>query len=542
MNRKKTNLRKILPKLLLLLTLVAVLVISMSSCGNSTAIDKNTGLEYWAGTTGSEAETDGGSATEGVESDTTESDTAESSTAESDTAESDTAETDSTETDTDETETGTSAVGGNEDNTDGKGEKKDVILEYKPGFIDYILIYIGKFLNLITRIMPWHSYILTLFVFAILFEFIMLPFSIKQQKNSIKQAKLKPKEMAIRRKYAGRNDQVTMQKVNQEIQELYQKENFNPMGGCLPLLIQFPIIIILYSLVIDPVKFVYNGSSEFINFMHHYLNSVGEGLTVTNGSVEVLSKISEIASRPDGMQVFEGIKDVCGNGEAVIAKIEEIAEFAPNFNIGSLNLGLTPSFNPANKLYLLLLLVPVLTFVVQYFSMKLTRKFTFQPGQEGADRQTACSNKMMDLMMPLMSVWIAFIVPAVVGVYWIFKGIIGTVKQYIMSKVMPLPQFTEEDYKAAEREMYGKQPKKIQKSANAGHVRSLHHIDDEDYDENGNYVPQPETAPEETEQEKPLDKLPENKMTEGASLKDDSDKDRREKRTLFGNKDKKDDK
>jgi len=527
---------------LLLLTLVAVLVISMSSCGNSTAIDKNTGLEYWAGTTGSEAETDGGSATEGVESDTTESDTAESSTAESDTAESDTAETDSTETDTDEIETGTSAVGGNEDNTDGKGEKKDVILEYKPGFIDYILIYIGKFLNLITRIMPWHSYILTLFVFAILFEFIMLPFSIKQQKNSIKQAKLKPKEMAIRRKYAGRNDQVTMQKVNQEIQELYQKENFNPMGGCLPLLIQFPIIIILYSLVIDPVKFVYSGSSEFINFMHHYLNSVGEGLTVTNGSVEVLSKISEIASRPDGMQVFEGIKDVCGNGEAVIAKIEEIAEFAPNFNIGSLNLGLTPSFNPANKLYFLLLLVPVLTFVVQYFSMKLTRKFTFQPGQEGTDRQTACSNKMMDLMMPLMSVWIAFIVPAVVGVYWIFKGIIGTVKQYIMSKAMPLPQFTEEDYKAAEREMYGKQPKKIQKSANAGHVRSLHHIDDEDYDENGNYVPKVETAPEETEQEKPMDKLPENKMTEGASLKDDSDKDRREKRTLFGNKDKKDDK
>lgn len=532
MNRKKTKLGKILPKLLLLLTLVAVLVISMSSCGNSTAINKNTGLEYWAGTTGTETEVS--ETTGAVESDTTESNAAESDTAESGAAESDTAETGTTETDTKETET--AASGGNEENTDDKGGKKDVILEYKPGFIDYILIYIGKFLNLITRIMPWNSYILTLFVFAILFEFIMLPFSIKQQKNSIKQAKLKPKEMAIRRKYAGRNDQVTMQKVNQEIQELYQKENFNPMGGCLPLLIQFPIIIILYSLVIDPVKFVYNGSSEFINFMHHYLNSVGEGLTVTNGSVEVLSKISEIASRPDGMQVFEGIKDVCGNGEAVIAKIEEIAEFAPNFNIGSLNLGLTPSFNPANKLYLLLLLVPVLTFVVQYFTMKLTRKFTFQPGQEGVDRQTACSNKMMDLMMPLMSVWIAFVVPAVVGVYWIFKGIIGTVKQYIMSKVMPLPQFTEEDYKAAEREMYGKQPKKIQKSANAGHVRSLHHIDDEDYDENGNYVPQPERTEEETEKKPQDNKLPENKMTEGASLKDDSDKEKREKRTLFGNK------
>ena len=129
----------------------------------------------------------------------------------------------------------------------------------------------------------------------------------------------------------------------------------------------------------------------------------------------------------------------------------------------------------------------------------------------------------MDFTMPLMSVWMTFIMPAAVGVYWIFKSIVGVGKQYILSRVMPMPKFTEDEYKAAEKEMLGKQPKKIVKSENAGKVRSLHHIDDEDYDEKGNYSPKPVEEEEKVEVKK-TEKLPENKMTEGASLKDESDK------------------
>ena len=133
-----------------------------------------------------------------------------------------------------------------------------------------------------------------------------------------------------------------------------------------------------------------------------------------------------------------------------------------------------------------------------------------------------------------------FIVPGAVGIYWVFKSLIGMVKQFILSKSMPLPVFTEEDYKAAERELLGKQPKKIQKSENVGKVRSLHHIDDEDYDEQGNYVPKVEEKEDEPVEEKTT-ALPENNMTEGASLKDDSDKEETKKKfSLFGKKDKKD--
>jgi YidC/Oxa1 family membrane protein insertase len=126
--------------------------------------------------------------------------------------------------------------------------------------------------------------------------------------------------------------------------------------------------------------------------------------------------------------------------------------------------------------------------------MKLTKKFTYQPTTaEQTDSQTACSNKIMDLMMPIMSTYICFIVPALVGVYWIFKSLITTLRQYIVSKIMPLPTFTEEDYKAAEREYAGKAPKKgtpTQRPAYSyptgtktvdGRPKSLFHMDDDDY-------------------------------------------------------------
>ena len=424
---------------------------------------------------------------------------------------------------------------------------KEVALEPSTNFLDKLLSYIGFVLKWITNVMPFNSYILTLFVFAIFMELVMLPFSIKQQKNSIKQARLKPKEMAIRKKYAGRNDQATQQKVTQEIQELYQQENFNPFGGCLQLLLQFPILIVLYWLVVDPIQYVCGGSKEFISVMYSYITAaqdqggLGLSLVAKNGSIEIFSKIKEVVSS-QGIEAFEGIKSFCANGDAVYAEIERIAEFPANFNIGPLNFGLTPGIDFKNFTWdwsLLLLLIPVLTFVVYFFSTRINRKLSFQPTQSVDDRQQACSNNMMDITMPLMSVWMTFMVPAAVGVYWIFKSIIGVLKQFIMSKAMPLPKFTEEDYKAAEKEMSGKQHKKIVKSENVGKVRSLHHIDDEDYDEKGNYIaPKKEKEFIETTAE---EKIADNAMTEGAALKDESDKAKKTEKKSFFKKKKNDD-
>ena len=177
--------------------------------------------------------------------------------------------------------------------------KTTVTLEEGKGFWGTILGAIGWFIGWMTNTLCFGSYIGGICLFAVIVEILMLPLSIKQQKNSIKQAKLRPKEMAIRNRYKGRNDQATLQKVNQEIQELYQKENFNPMSGCLPLLLQLPIVMALYYVVIDPAFYVLGQAKAFSSAITQYFTtSVAAGgfggtLSSNRGTIEILSKLGE---------------------------------------------------------------------------------------------------------------------------------------------------------------------------------------------------------------------------------------------------------
>lgn len=335
--------------------------------------------------------------------------------------------------------------------------------------------WIGKFLNWLTTYLGFGSYIVGICIFAVLIELLMTPFAVKQQKNSIKQAKLRPKEMAIRQKYAGRNDQVTMQKMQKDIQDMYAKENFSPYSGCLPLLIQFPIIIVLYNVIVDPLRYVLGQSAGVSSALSTFFSAPRAAGGLGQVAVSGKSTIQLLSSN------YSGIKDfgLIANSDKVWESLSSMGT-PPSFNIGPFDFSLAPSLSRFD----ILLLVPVLTFVVYFFSMKLTRKFSGQAPAAGAtDRQTACSNTMMDVMMPAMSAIFTFMVPGIVGVYWMFRSVIGILKSFIMSKIMPLPTFTEADYKAAAKELAGKAPKKVEKSERAGKVRSLHHIDDEDFDD-----------------------------------------------------------
>ena len=331
-------------------------------------------------------------------------------------------------------------------------------------FMDIINVPMGYVL----RFCSWltaNQYILALFVFAVIVELILLPFGIKQQKNSIKQAKLRPKEMAIRKKYAGRDDAPTKQKMSMEIQELYQKEGYNPMGGCLPLLIQFPILIALYNIVLNPLHYICRLSSDTIQQVGTVVSSFTQKTYDAARNINLLGDLRTVyAEHPSA---FAGIEGFTSN-------VESAADL-PNLTIfGAIDLGQTPTL-ALNWL----LLVPILTFISYFFSMKLTRKLTYQPMQD--DKAMGCSNKMMDFMMPAFSVYIAFIMPAAIGVYWIFKCLIGMGKQAILHMAMPTPKFTDEDYKAAEKEMNARPDNKAPKTKSGKVVRSLHHIDDEDF-------------------------------------------------------------
>ncbi|MBQ8004834.1 MAG: membrane protein insertase YidC [Clostridia bacterium] len=322
------------------------------------------------------------------------------------------------------------------------------------------------------------NYIWALLIFEVIVEILFLPFGIKQQKNQIKQAKLRPKEMAIRNKYKGRDDQVTRQKMQQEIQEFYQKENFNPASGCLPLLIQLPIILALYNIVIDPLKYVVGFTTEQIQAIATIIEKNVENAKMTVG--QTIPFITQMKDLCDGS--YDKLVEIFGSVEGFTEKVPSL-DVLPNFNIfGNVNLGLIPSKDGVSWL----LIVPVLVFAIQFASTKLMRKFTYQ-APAAQDANMGCSNTVMDITMPLMTAYFAYTFPAAIGIYWTAKNVLSSLKQFILSKIMPMPVFTEEDYKAAEKELSAKQPKKKSGangiSSSGKPVRSLHHIDDEDFED-----------------------------------------------------------
>ena len=228
-------------------------------------------------------------------------------------------------------------------------------------------------------------YLLAIFIFALLIKLILLPFGIKQQKNSVKQAKLRPREMAIRSKYKGRTDQPTQQKMQSEIMELYQKEGYNPAGGCLPMLIQLPIIVILYNVIISPLKYICGYTAEMINGIANYLvNTAGiTGITVKDGvfsgrDIDLIKYITE--------EHLAGINESLGELGTVV--LEDL----PNFSFFGDPTALAQ--NPTWTSWLVL--VPLLNFGFTLLSQFITRKLTFQPMQ---DQQNQPSMKIMTIMM-----------------------------------------------------------------------------------------------------------------------------------------------
>ena len=153
-----------------------------------------------------------------------------------------------------------------------------------------------------------------------------------------------------------------------------------------------------------------------------------------------------------------------------------------------------------------------------------------------------CSNTVMDITMPLMTTFFAYKMPGAVGIYWVFKNIISFIRQILMAKLMPLPRFTEEDYKAAEKEVNAKTKKneKIQKSGKV--VRSLHHIDDEDFEDTREKALEIKAKLEAQEAEERAKREAKNTLLAGGKLKAEDNKKKAENDNAEEKKDNKEDK
>ena len=281
-----------------------------------------------------------------------------------------------------------------------------------------------------------NSYVLSLLLFTIFTRLLLLPSTIKQQKSMVRNAMLKPKLDALQKKY-GKNKE----KYQEEMMKLYEKEGFNPMSGCLPMLIQFPILFGLIDVVYKPLTHILRLPAEAITKIVD-----ASGLPEMRAQVWALGHINELADVvPEYMDKIQSL----------------------NMNFLGMNLGEQPTWA-----WNMLLIIPILSGVTALMSSLITTKFSSQ-NMEGAGAM-----KGMMLLMPIMSVVISFSVPAGVGLYWIFSNVISTVQSVVMHKVYDPQKIAAEQAAAEEQKKEEERQARIEAKKEAQKARQEGIIDD----------------------------------------------------------------
>ena len=361
-------------------------------------------------------------------------------------------------------------------------------------------------------------YVIALLFFALAMQVIMIPLYIKQQKSQIQAAKVRPMEMAIREKYKGRTDRATMQKMNGEIQEMYQKSGYNQFSGCLPMLITLPLILILYAIVRQPISYASNLTKNNSEFLEQYSKSavefyqsekealIRQGYESDDAYNKAVKEIDTLqsmlggtvrkekngegkeveATTASGLKIYD-FKSVSSSGDLYLTKLiingeedldkmiaqgqipasvkedyvargfGEYADDLPDFNVFGISLLNTPDFKANAWLFI----VPVLVFLTQFLAMKLNRKFV--PAVPGPNGKPVGGGLFMEVGMPLLSAYFAFRWPAAMGVYWIWRTLLDMIKSFVFYKVMPIPKVTQEQIDAAKKELKGSASSKKKK-------------------------------------------------------------------------------
>ena len=282
---------------------------------------------------------------------------------------------------------------------------------------------------------------LCIILFTIVMKTLMIPLTIKQQKTTKLMSVMNPEIQAIQKKYKGKSDQESMQRQNVEIQAVYEKYGTSMTGGCLPLLIQMPILLALYRVIYNIPAYVPSvrvyfdnvvtplmGQADYAQKLQEITNiatACGGKLdkfdfTNANRLVDMLYKFS--TSQWGELQaLFPAISDVIGQNAAVVERM--------NTFLG-LNMAEAPGWVPSFAW-----IIPVLAAVSQWFSTKLMSGN--QPSTSAdAENPMAQSMKTMTTKMPLFSAFICITMPAGLGIYWIATSVVTIIQQLIVNAYM----------------------------------------------------------------------------------------------------------
>lgn len=244
-------------------------------------------------------------------------------------------------------------------------------------------------------------------LFTILFRILSIPLTIKQQKSMAVNQRISAKQQAIREKYA--NNRV---KMNEEIQKLYQKEHASPMGGCLVSFLPLLLMMGIFYSVAYPLSNTLHINSGAVSQASQYVSTI-PGFSASSG---FYSQIEFIKIFPN-IQDTNAIKDLFSQAE-----LGRISDFSQSFNFLGLDLLQSPNANGASPL----LLIPIICLVSSIGSQILLTKL------QGT--QTKGCMAIVLYGLPLFTAYIAYTVPAAVGLYWIFSTIFNTLSSLLMQR------------------------------------------------------------------------------------------------------------
>ena len=281
-----------------------------------------------------------------------------------------------------------------------------------------------------------NSYGVALILFTLVIKLIMLPFQMKFKKSMMRMSRVSGQMQELQKRYAK-----NQAKLQEEMQKLYEEEGVNPMSGCLWSLIPFPILIALYSIIRQPITHFMMLSKDVLQTVVQSAADAGVNLT----NIVMMDKATGAPALKDGLYQMAAYGQI-----NLVKAVQEMGLSTPegwfdmNYNFLGLDLTATPweyvkSFT-FTWAVIGVILIPILAGLSQFVFSKLTMKT-----QPQADAAGGASMKSMMYMMPLMSVYIAFIMPAALGVYWIAQSVFSLIQEAILNKTFSAKLSEEEE-------------------------------------------------------------------------------------------------
>ncbi|MBR5316596.1 MAG: YidC/Oxa1 family membrane protein insertase [Lachnospiraceae bacterium] len=321
---------------------------------------------------------------------------------------------------------------------------------------------------------------LCIILFTIIIYLLMMPLTIKQQKFSKLSAKMNPEIQAVQKKYAGKRDNDSMMAMNEETKAIYAKYGVSPTGSCVQLLIQMPILFALYRVIMNVPAYVSSvkevfvelatkilaapGGSEFMQELssNGALYIEGKDFTQLNTIIDVLYKLQD-----SGKATWQMLIDQFPEMETLIlntqSQINEMNNFGINIANSPWNTMKSAFAAGAFMMVVAAMLIPFLAGFTQWLNVKLMPQAAVNDDPNNSMNATM---KSMNTMMPLMSVWFCFTLPAGMGLYWVAGAVVRSVQQWGINKYMDKLDLDEVIRKNIEknnriREKKGLPPQKI---------------------------------------------------------------------------------